>query len=185
MTTITHDQEFDRLFEFSKVIEDWQSSRRSIKKYSGLVGLSLSLPFQLIGAGLIIRKNYKKLDTILESLIAHFNEADERGKMKLEARFIKVNKALELKLVPIISILKKTKFPFCKFFLESIMGYLNRVNHTASVMTSIVYPERQDPALNQDSFDRLKKVYKNSDLSDWKNEKNSIYDSLYTNNACV
>ncbi|WP_029275268.1 hypothetical protein [Pedobacter borealis] len=185
MTTISHNQEFDQLFEFSQIFEDFQSSRKSIKKYSGLLGLTASMPFQILSLGITLRINSIRLNKTLKIIIADFHRADERGKMKMEARILRTLKTLESKLIPVISKLEKRNFPFTKFFVKSALGYLNRIRSISDMMTSIVYPERMDPAKDPVLFERLKQSYKNIDLSDWKSESNSIYDTLYPNNACV
>ncbi|WP_131535509.1 hypothetical protein [Pedobacter nototheniae] len=185
MTTISHNHQFERLSEFSQVFEDFQSSRKSIRKYFGILGLTVTLPFHILSLGVSIRFQSLALKKALKVIEADFNRAEEREKMKTEAKVVRSIKTLESKLLPVISKLEKKNLPFTRFFVKSALEYLNQIKSMGDMMTFAVYPERIDPAKDPVLFDRLKQSYKNVDLSDWKGESNSIYDTLYPNNACV
>ncbi len=184
MATLSHNQDFEKILGFNDIIEDLTASKRSIKKYVGLVGLHITMPFKFISTTILVKGQSRTIDKTLTSLKKTFYSSDERGRMKLESQILKATKKLEHTLLPLLGPIAHSNVLFSSLFVKVSMKNFKKIKDFQEHLTSVVYPERINPASDSIRFQKLKDAYKNVDISDWKKEK-SIYDSLHPKNACV
>jgi hypothetical protein len=179
------DDRFRELKELSNIMDDLRVSTNRVKKKLGDFGLFFAVPFTLFKGSIHLKKERKALDEVLNTLLQDFHKMDDRNKMMMERVFLSSTETLEQKMNRSLSVIEGRNHYFTKTYVKIARAILNDVISVSVKMTETVYPPSQSPANDPVLFKKLVKAYEGVDLSDWKTEGGSVYDSPLNKHAHV
>jgi hypothetical protein len=185
MTSIQYNPEFEKIFQFSDIVEELKASKREVKRRLGEFGLSFTMPYMLLSGTVKISKKKTSLDKIVDNILQTFDSLDERSQMQIEAKFKRATITGRQKLLPALKTIASSNALFSSKFVSEAMSAFTTIENASLIFTSKVYPNKIDPATDPAMFKRLQAAYKDCDLTDWQSEKRSIYDTLSNHNASI